>query len=149
MGISLNSNVQTEKFSKDQVLFKEGELPDCFFIVVSGKIMTLKWFDGRLTPVYTAVQEDIVGEDCVFSDGGEYFYSAVAVEDSEVIRIQKADVFKYISSQSPWIQKILQNISHKIEHTSEVIAEHRILDDKLLADSEFSDEQEASFRSKL
>ena len=149
MNISLNENIKTEKFNKDEVLFKEGELPDSFFIVISGSVMTLKWFDGRLTPIYTATEEDIVGEDCVFSDNGEYFYSAIAIEDSEVIRIQKADVFKYLNSQSAWVRKILQNISEKIEHTSEVIAEHRILDSGLLANSEFTAEQEAKYKSKL
>lgn len=149
MSISLDENINIEKFSKDSILFKEGDLPDSFFIVMSGKVITVKWFDGRLTPVYTAVEQDIIGEDCVFSDGEEYFYSAIAVENTEVIRINKADVFKYIDSQSAWVRKILKNISDKIEHTCEVIAEHRILDDKLLADSEFTDEQEASYRSKL
>jgi CRP-like cAMP-binding protein len=149
MNISLNESVNIEKFKKDEVLFKEGELPDSFFIVLSGTVITLKWFDGRLTPIFTAIAEDIVGEDCVFSDRDQYFYSAIATEDCEVIRVQKADTFKYLNSQSTWIRKILQNISEKIEHTSEVIAEHRILDSKLLANSEFTDEQEASYRSKL
>jgi len=149
MNISLNENVNIEKFQKDDVLFKEGDLPDSFFIVMSGKVITLKWFDGRLTPIYTAIQEDIVGEDCVFSDNDQYFYSAIAIEDCEVIRIQKTDAFKYLNSQSEWVKKILQNISDKIEHTSEVIAEHRILDSKLLSNTEFTDEQEASYKSKL
>ena len=149
MNISLNENVKIEKINKDEVLFKEGDLPDAFFIVSSGEIRCLKWFNDRLTPIYTAKEQDIVGEDCVFSDLSEYFYSAIATEDTEVIRIEKADAFKYISSQNDWIQNILQNISGKIQHTAEVIAEHRILDSKLLAEGEFSDEQEANYRSKL
>ena len=149
MSISLDENVKVEKVLKNDVLFREGDQPDAFYIVCSGQIRGLKWFNERFTPIYTAKEEDIIGEDCVFSDIGEYFYSAIAVEDSEVIRIEKTDVLKYLSSPSSWIKNILANISGKIQHTAEVIAEHRILESKLLADGEFTDEQQALYRSKL
>lgn len=149
MNISLDSNVKIEKFSKDQVLFKEGDLPEAFYLVVSGKVSCIKWHNERLTIVYTAVEQDIIGEDCIFADDNEYFYSAVAIEDCELIRIEKSEVFEFLNEQSDWIKNILSNISAKIQHTAEVIAEHRIEDEKLLAHSHITEEQEAKFRSLL
>jgi len=149
VNISLDSNINIEKFSKDEVLFKEGDLPEAFYLVLSGKVCCLKWHNERLSVVYTAVEQDIIGEDCVFADDNQYFYSAVVLEDCELIRIEKSEVFSYLNEQSQWIKNILNNISTKIQHTAEVIAEHRIEDDKLLANTSIDEEQEAKFRSLL
>lgn len=149
MNISLSGSENIESIAKDEVLFKEGELPDCFFIIISGKVTCLKWYNDRLVPIYTAGEQEIVGEDCVLADTSEYFYSAVVMEDCEVIRIEKSEVFKFLNTQSDWIKNILRNISEKLYHTSDLIAEHRILDKKLLSDVDFSDDQEALFRKKL
>ena len=149
MSLLLEGSEYLEKFSEGDVLFKEGDLPEVFYLIVSGKVTCIKKHNDRLVPVFTASEKEIVGEDCVLADSNKYFYSAVAMEDCEVIRIEKSDVFKFLSTQKEWIRNILKNISGKIQHTTDLIAEHRILDDKLLSDVDFTQDMEAQLRKKL
>jgi CRP/FNR family cyclic AMP-dependent transcriptional regulator len=146
MNISLDDSGQVEKIKKDTLLFKEGDLPENFFIVLSGTVSCFKEYNDRLVPVYSAGEKDLVGEDCLFSDSNKYYYSAIALEDVEVIRITKSEVFKFLNLHKAWVKNILQNISHKIQHTTELIAEHRILDDRLMAGEDFTDDDEAYFK---
>jgi CRP-like cAMP-binding protein len=149
MNILLNNSDEACEFEKDSVIFKEGDIPEAFYIVRSGSVRCLKWNDNRLSPVYTATEGDIVGEDCVLSDSNKYFYSAVALSNCCLIRVEKNDVFKYLNSQSSWVRMILDNLSEKIQHTTDVIAEHRIKDDSLLKNIDFSEEEEVLFKGKL
>lgn len=149
MSLLLEGSENVEKYSEGDVLFKEGDLPDVFFLIVSGQVSCFKKHNDRLVPVFTASEKEIVGEDCVLSDTNKYFYSAVAMTDCDVIRIEKSDVFEFLSSQNDWMRNILKNISGKIQHTTDLIAEHRILDDKLLGDADFSEDLEAQLRKKL
>ena len=149
MSILLNGSEDIEKFEEGDILFKEGDLPEVFFLIVSGKVTCLKKSNDRLVPVFTASEQEIVGEDCVLADSNKYFYSAVAMEECSVIRIEKSEVFKFLSTQKEWISNILKNISGKIQHTTDLIAEHRIIEDKLLGDVDFTEAMEAQLRKKL
>lgn len=149
MSILLEDNENIESLVKGDILFKEGDIPEFFYLIVSGKITCIKKHNDRLVPVFTASEKEIVGEDCVLADSSKYFYSAVVMEDSEVIKIEKSEVYKFLSTQKEWVGNILKNISGKIQHTTDIIAEHRILDDKLLSDVDFSESLEAQLRQKL
>lgn len=149
MSLLLDGGDSLEKIPAGEILFKEGDLPESFYIVVSGKVTCLKWYNDRLVPVYTPSEQEMVGEDCVLADTNQYFYSAVAMEDCEVIRIEKSEVFKFLNTQSEWIKNILKNISDKLYHTTDFIAEHKIVDNKLLGGVDFSADQEAQLRKKL
>jgi CRP-like cAMP-binding protein len=149
MSILLNGGENIEKFCKDDLLFREGELPEAFYLIVSGSVLCLKWYNDRLTPVYTAGPKELVGEDCVLLDKDKYFYSAIIAEDAQVIKINKSDVFVYLNSHKSWIKNILKNISSKIKHTTEVISEHRILDERLVGQYEFNEDRESELRKFL
>lgn len=149
MDILLNSDSEALVFEKDSVIFKEGDEPDAFYIIESGSVRCLKWNDKRLSPVFTAKEGDIVGEDCVLSDSNRYFYSAVALSKCKLVKIEKSDVFKYLNSQSPWVRMILDNLSEKIQNTTNTISEHRIMDEALLGNIDFLEEEEVTFKGKL
>lgn len=149
MSISLDDSGQIEKIKKDTVLFRQGDLPEKFYIVVSGTISCFKEYNDRIVPVYSATEKDLVGEDCLFGDSNKYYYSAIALEDCEVIQVAKSEVFSFLNLHKAWVKNILQNISHKIQHTTELIAEHRIIDDRLIAGEDFSDDDEAYFKKLI
>ena len=149
MNISLNNITESETFKKNDIIFKEGDLADKFYIVESGLVRCLKWHDKRLVPVLTVGEGELVGEDCILSDSNEYFYSAVALEECKLIKIKKNDVYSYLDSQSPWVKSILDNMSGKIQHTTDLIAEHKLSDDLLLKGKDFTEEEEILLRAKL
>lgn len=140
MDLSLNSDVKFEKMAKGEVLFKEGKkITDCF-IVSSGKVALVKVFDNRETVFYVAKEQELFGEDCVVSESKEYYYSAIAMEDCELIRLSASEMSAIVGSHADWIGNILNNISEKINNSIEMISEHRITDDELYAGLSFTDE---------
>ena len=149
MSLLLDSSVDTVSIKKGDVLYNEKEQPVSFYIVLSGKIVCAKTNDKNIIPIFTAGTQDIVGEDCVLCDEPNYLYSAVALEDSELVKVDKSDVYEYLDSQSDWISNILKSISEKISHTSHVLAEHKIQDEKLTAGDLLTEEQEALLRNCL
>lgn len=149
MNISVNSYTHSESYEKGDIIFKEGDLPDKFFIIESGAVRCFKWSDKRLVPILTVSSGELIGEDCILSDFDEYFYSAVALDDCKLIVVSKSDVYSYLGDQSPWVKNILDNMSGKIQHTTELIAEHKISDESLLRGREFSEKEEVDLRNKL
>lgn len=149
MNISLNNSARSIRFSKDSVIFKEGDPIDTFYIINSGVVRCLKWSGDRLSPILTGVEGDIIGEDCVLSQEDEYFYSAVALQDCELVVVDKKDVDSFFLEQSPWFKSLFDNISDKVQNTIGLITEHRIKDESLLRGYDFSSEEEVLWKSKL
>lgn len=149
MNLSLNSDVKYENFSKGDLIFKEGKkIEDCF-IVSKGKVALVKVFDSRESVFYVAKEKELFGEDCVVSEHKEYYYSAVAMDDCELIRLAASEMGAVIDSHANWIGNILSNISEKINNSIEMISEHRISDDQLFAGISFTDEDMIMIKKSL
>ena len=56
---------------------------------------------------------------------------------------------KFINASSDWVKNILFDISDKVAKTTEIIAEHRIIDDRFNGGKLFSDEEEVMIRKSL
>jgi len=149
MNISLNSDVTYSNFKKGDLLFKEGRKIEQCFIVTKGSVALVKQVDKRETVFYVAKEKDIIGEDCVVSTNPLYFYSAVALEDIEVIPMNASEMNAIVDSHSDWIGNILDNISGKITKSIEMISEHRITDNSLYQGVEISDDDQVLIKSSL
>lgn len=149
MNLSLNSDVKYETIKKGEVLFKEGKkIEDCF-IIAKGKVALVKTFDKRETVFYVAKEQELFGEDCVVSDYKEYYYSAIAMTDCELIRLSASEMKAVIGAHSEWIGNILNNISGKINNSIEMISEHRITDNELYAGLSISDDDMIAIKKAL
>lgn len=131
------------------VLFREGDAASAFYIVKNGKIACVKKSDGRMVVIFVAGDKELVGEDSILSGSKAHDYGALALEECEVIRIDRKEVDSVVSAHSDWIKKILENISGKIKNTAGLIAEHRIEDDRLYGGEALSDETIALIKTKL
>lgn len=144
MSISLDAKAFSEsKLEKGQIIFSKGDKAESIYILNSGQVACfLISKDKRIIPVYSLRNNGIFGEDGVLSKASSYQYFAVALEDSTVTRIPKADISAFMSEAADWIPNILNNISERIHNTIEVISEHKIIDDRLNGGEEFSQEEE-------
>lgn len=149
MDISLNENLKYEAFEQGDVVFQEGDKTSAFFIVIKGRVVCAKKSSDRLVAVYLAKEKDLVGEDSVLGNSGHYDYGAMALEKSELVRIEASDVACSIKNQSEWIKNILENLSGKIKGSTDLIAEHRIEDDRIWGAEPLSEELMALIKSNL
>lgn len=149
MNILLEENKKIQKFNQGHILFKEGDIAEHFYLLLSGKVTCFKKSNERLVPVLTAEEKQIVGEDCILANSDKYFYSAVVMEDSQLVAIDRSKVFEYLNLQKEWMNNILKNIAQKIQHTMEMLAEHRIIDSRISGEIDFSQQDEAQLKKSL
>ena len=140
---------KTIQLSKGDVLFKAGDIVNKLFIVQAGEIICVCQNKDRIVPVYTNEHTGGLGEDGVFSDKRPSVYSAVALTDVRLMEIPKADIMKFMNSSSDWMKKILFNISEKVSKTTEVIADHKIIDDRFNGGKLLSGEEEVFLKKCL
>ncbi|MEX0798355.1 MAG: cyclic nucleotide-binding domain-containing protein [Bacteriovoracaceae bacterium] len=149
MTISLNENFKSEIFEKGDVLFQEGDKTSAFFIVVKGKVICAKKSSDRFVVVYLAKDKELVGEDSVFRNLGKHDYGAIALEKSELVRVESSDVYASVGNQSDWVRNILENLSDKVRDTADLIVDHRIEDDRLTGEEALSEEVFALIKKSL
>lgn len=149
MDISLNENLKYEVFEKGDVVFQEGDKTNAFFIVIKGRIVCAKKNSDRMVVIFVAKEKDLVGEDSVLGNSGVHDYGAMALEKSELVRIEASDVACSIENQSEWIKNILENLSDKIKGATDLIAEHRIEDDRIVGVEPLSEELIAFIKTNL
>lgn len=153
MNTSLGSlgddDLDTPSFDAGDILFREGDEADAFYIVLTGKVARAKNSGGRLVVVGVENDKCLVGEDSVLGGLKHHEYGAVALGKTETVRIESSKVQAVIGSQSEWIKNILENISNKVRNTTLLVAGHRLEDDRLYGGDPLNDEQIALIKKAL
>ncbi len=86
----------TTKFRKKETIFSEGEPPEWFYLVLSGKVKITKLsHDGKEIILEVISPTDIFGGVAVIR-GFPYPANAVAMEDSEVLRISRKNLMRLV-----------------------------------------------------
>ncbi|MBZ0157787.1 MAG: Crp/Fnr family transcriptional regulator [Alphaproteobacteria bacterium] len=84
------------KYRKKEDIFAEGDPPDWFYLLVSGKVKITKLsHDGREIILELISDQDFFGGFAVLK-GFPYPANAVAMEDSEIIKISRVNLLKII-----------------------------------------------------
>ncbi len=146
MNISLNEHVRV--ISKNQLLFREGNEATHFYLVKNGSILCLKNSKDRLVPVFNAKDQQILGEEAALT-GKAHSYSAIALEESEVIEIETKLVQKLINSGPQWMSNLLTTLGQRATDTGAAIAEHRIFSDELSSGASLAPEEENKIKKIL
>lgn len=148
MSLYLENDSNIIKREPFDIIFKEGDSLEGFYIVLEGSVICIKENNKRLVPVFCAKNQDFIAEDCVLLKKDTYSYSAIAYEQCQLIFIPKVDVENFLTYKNDWISDILSSIALKISNTSDLISEHRINDDRINPFDDF-DELENKIRKIL
>jgi CRP-like cAMP-binding protein len=110
---------ERRKVAKNRPLFHEGSSADCAYVILSGNFKLLQR-DRRGKPIQVgeAHKGDLLGELAIISAANRKV-TAMAVEDSEVMRIHKS-MFRRMMEEYPEIasmfsQRIRQNLSRMLD----------------------------------
>lgn len=147
--MNLANNKDSEVvLSKGDILFQEGEVVEFVYVLKRGLLLSVTKSGERIVPIFSVKDQGVLGEDCAFK-GDKYFYSSIAMESSVLVKIPKQDITKFLNSSSDWLNKVLLDMSEKLNSTKTIISEHRIFSDKLMSGIDFTNELEAQIRKKL
>lgn len=103
------------RVKKGEVLFVEGNTPDKFIFVLSGKIQLFVERSGKKIEINTLTTGQIIGEQTLFQSG-KYVYGAEALQESQIIE-WPMDVLKpYIDSLNSPMQKMLKAMADEIKN---------------------------------
>jgi CRP-like cAMP-binding protein len=130
------------------LLFREGAPADQLYIVKKGRVLCLKSNRDRLTPVFRAEAEDLVGESAII-EGEKYGYSAVTLEDCELLQVP-ADSFRQVLKTTPeWLRNLTLTMLGRFQTTAELIAENRVQHPAIVDEGEFTPELEVELKKLI
>ncbi|HAT4288934.1 TPA: Crp/Fnr family transcriptional regulator [Clostridium perfringens] len=103
-----------KSYSKEDLLFSEGEYCDFLSVVIEGKIEIQKLdSNGNILVVATLNIGNVFGENLLFGDRNFYPMSVVAKENSQVLHIKKDYIYKLCSSNEAFLRELLRILSNK------------------------------------
>jgi len=107
------ANEITRTYHKDTMLFVEGEPGDELFIIQKGSIKITKIVGRKEVPLATLNSSDIFGEMALL-EGKPRAASAVAIEDTDVMAVNKANFELMIEKQPQIIARITTLLAERI-----------------------------------
>lgn len=146
MNLAIDDDVKVYK--KDQVIFKEGDKSQKLYIVKSGKIICLKKSKERLVPVNVVTDKSLIGEEALIL-GEPHTYSAIAMEETAVIEVPAKTISAVIKVAPPWLSGLLKTLSERINETSGIVSEHRIIHAELSGGQELAPQEENRLKKLL
>jgi CRP-like cAMP-binding protein len=102
---------------KDDYLFKEGDVPDCMYIVRSGQF-SIFITEGHLEKELSLVGPgNLIGELALF-DKKNRSASARATTDSSVVKLPYAQLEKQLDNMPEWVKITMKTLSEKLRVTN-------------------------------
>lgn len=127
---AIASSAHEKNLVRGDVLFKEGDVPDALYIVLSGRIAIAidnKPLDSRESVVALMVEGDLFG-DLALLDGGARSALARALEPSTVLHIPYSAVEPQLSSNPDLLWGITRVLARRLRAMDEALADSVFLD---------------------
>ncbi len=111
----------SERFKKKEVIFSEGDTSEWFYIVIKGKVKITKLsMEGKEIILEIISPMDFFGGIAVIR-GFPYPANAVAMEDTEVLKISRNNLLKIMDRFPNFMYSITASIGDRIKDSHEMI----------------------------
>lgn len=118
----LRKHMTEQPYTKGSVLFREGAVPEGIYFVREGKVKKFKaGREGREQIIYVANAGELLGYHAILAEE-RYPDSAVALEDSLIAFIPKADFLLTLQQSALLSRRLLQTLSHEFAVLSNSIS---------------------------
>ena len=122
-----------EHYEKGAPIFFEGDPGDAMFIVESGSIGIVKEVEGETIRLATLNDGELFGEMAII-DGGKRMASAVAQEDSVVLRIPHETMEAKLTEYDPFLQALIKILINNLRNVHQAYVKRpRNMDDHVNA----------------
>ena len=124
----LAMHTATRKVKRAAIVFRKGDAGSCLYAVTAGAIrIATSSEDGKDATFNLVTPGQIFGEIACL-DGGERTASAVAVEDSELIVIERRDFIQLVRDRPEVALKLIEVLCSCLRRTSEQVEDIIFLD---------------------
>jgi CRP-like cAMP-binding protein len=108
---------------RGDVLFRQGDTGETFFIVTTGKIkLGRRANDGRESLITILGPGEMIGELTLF-DPGQRTATAVAVSDSELSALSHPQLASWIEAHPAVATQLLAELARRLRRTDEILAD--------------------------
>jgi CRP-like cAMP-binding protein len=116
----LSQIIDVLKFDKDEILFKEGEPADRFYMLKSGSVLLEQMISDKVTACVGSVKPGFSFGWSTMVDNGVYTTDAVCIEASEVYSFKREKINK-LFEQDPEMgflmyQRLLEIIKKRLDY---------------------------------
>lgn len=96
-----------KKYEKDEVIFKEGDLGDCFYLIIEGSVRIEKNVEhDKIESVAQLKTGDYFGEMSLL-DGEPRSASVIANETSKLLEVKNSQFIKIVMNDDNFARKVL------------------------------------------
>lgn len=109
------STFMVKNFLKYSVVFQEGSKGECAYLLKEGRVEISKILDGKKKVLAVLKPVSIFGEMAILLGDERRTATAVALEDSKVVEIKKADFEDYMRKSPQMISTILNVMVYRLK----------------------------------
>lgn len=110
----LDSNITLAKYSKNQIIYLQGEQCDSMGIILKGSLdINSVDEEGNVMVLSRLEKNEIIGANLLFSKNSRYPFSVTAVKDTEILKVSKDVLLEFSINNSRFTESLLQIVSDK------------------------------------
>ncbi len=102
------------EYEKNDVIFKEGDLSDAMFMILEGKVRLIR----NNADIMIGIYKDVFGTWALFDDEPRVV-TAIVMEDSRLLRIQKDDFIDLLGDNVRITQGVLKKLVKRLRNLVE------------------------------
>jgi CRP-like cAMP-binding protein len=119
---------KVRQFDANQILFQKADPGDCLYAVISGRVgITTESEGGKAILLNMMKPGDVLGEIALL-DGKPRTANAVALEDSQLLRIDRADFMPFLERHPQVAIRLMGVLCDRLRWTSDIIEDTIFLD---------------------
>jgi CRP/FNR family cyclic AMP-dependent transcriptional regulator len=116
----MSGNAGPKKIAKDQYLFREGDPPDCMYVIKSGKLVVVKTKATSEIILAEIGPGAMVGE-MAFFDNKPRSASVRALKDSEVVALPYKALYAQFQNFPEWCKAIMRTVNEHLRNANQRI----------------------------
>lgn len=116
--------LETERFQKGDIIFQRGDAGDSLYIVVTGRVKVFtETIEGDEIVLAEIESGDAFGEISLL-DGGPRTATALAVEGTELLRLDRENLLELVRSEPHTALDVLTVIGRRLRASDELLRNH-------------------------
>jgi CRP-like cAMP-binding protein len=127
----MNSGALGKTYHDGEVIFKQGDVGNCMYIIQSGQVEVLKEIDGRKVRLAVRGEGDFFGEMALFESEAR-MATVRALGTAKILTIDKKNFLRRVHQDPSMAYHLIKEMSARIRQLSETVT--RL--EKILTDSD-------------
>ena len=117
----ITDSINRRKYSKNEMIFFEGDRPNKLFLINSGKVKIFKYNkEGKEQIIYILSEGDFIGDSNIFIKE-PMKYNAISIEETNICELTKKDFDTVIKNNPEIAFKILKTAYQRIDELQTLV----------------------------